>query len=740
MLRRSRRSASEAVSPGAALGTLVVFALLLVLAAAPRADASAGAFIKAYGWGVLDGADQFETCAATCQVGFPGGGAGQLYHPAGAATDSAGDVYVADIYNDRIDEFSPAGAFIKAFGWGVLDGADQFEICTTTCQSGILGGGAGQLYAPRGVAIAPSGDVYVADLGNDRIDEFSPAGAFVKGYGWGVLDGANQFETCTTTCQAGIAGAGAGELNEPWGVAIDPSGDVYVADSFNNRIAEFSAAGAFVKGYGWGVLDGANQFETCTTTCQAGIAGAGAGEFNGGPAGIATDSAGNVYVADFNNNRIDEFSPAGAFVKGYGWGVLDGASQFETCTTTCQIGIASYGAGELFEPTSIAIAPSGAVYVAEYGNARIDEFSAAGAFVEAYGWGVLDGADQFETCTTTCHSAIQGGGAGELFLPYGVTTDSSGDVYVTDYIDNRIEEFSPAATTNPVGPSPPVSPPSPSSGGWHAAISHGAGPMGSAPTAGADRAGEQFVFWKGTNGTLWDEWYIHSSWHGPAQITTAGRTLLSSPGVAVPPSGQQDVFWRGPGGNLWETTHTTHWTRRVNLGAGPLGSAPTAGADARGEVFVFWKGTNGALWEKWRTHGRWHRPAKIKIAGRMGSAPGVAVQSSGVQNVFWRGRDGDLWDARHTNRWHRPVNLGAGPLGSAPTAGADAHGDLFVFWEGTDGSLWDRWDLKGAWHGPAKITAAGRMGSAPAVAVHGDGEQDVFWRGTNGALWETWHP
>src|SRR5436305_13023410 len=91
----------------------------------------------------------------------------------------------------------PAGAFVKAYGWGVSDGASKFEICTSTCQAGQAGGGAGQLYSPTGVATDPSGDVYVAELVNHRLDEFSAAGAFVKAYGWGVSDGASRFETCT---------------------------------------------------------------------------------------------------------------------------------------------------------------------------------------------------------------------------------------------------------------------------------------------------------------------------------------------------------------------------------------------------------------------------------------------------------------------------------------------------------------------------------------------------------------
>ena len=181
---------------------------------------------------------------STCQAGIAGGGAGQLGDPDGVATDSSGDVYVADNGNNRIDEFSAAGAFIKAYGWGVSDGASQFETCTSTCQAGIAGGGAGQLYDPDGVATDSSGDVYVADTRQQRIDEFSAAGAFIKAYGWGVSDGASQFETCTSTCQAGIGGGGAGELDDPDGVATDSSGDVYVADVDNERIDEFSVGGA----------------------------------------------------------------------------------------------------------------------------------------------------------------------------------------------------------------------------------------------------------------------------------------------------------------------------------------------------------------------------------------------------------------------------------------------------------------------------------------------------------------
>ncbi|MGZ4249060.1 MAG: hypothetical protein ACXVUE_12240 [Solirubrobacteraceae bacterium] len=116
----------------------------------------------------------------------------------------------------------------------------------------------------------------------------------------------------TRWCLVGLAQSGS-----PKGVAVDSSGDVYVDDHFNKRIDQFSTAGAFVKTWGWGVADGAAQFETCTSSCHVGIPGGGAGQLNYAE-DLSTDDAGEVYVADTSNNRIDEFSPSGAFTEAWG--------------------------------------------------------------------------------------------------------------------------------------------------------------------------------------------------------------------------------------------------------------------------------------------------------------------------------------------------------------------------------------------------------------------------------------
>lgn len=427
-------------------------ALLGFLVVAPSASARV-VFSRAWGWGVRDGAHQLETCTAACRAGIAGPGAGQLSDPLDVAVAASGEAYVVDDGNNRIDEFSTGGAFTRAWGWGVLDGMSSFETCTTSCQAGMMGGGAGQFNNVLSITADPSGELYVADGNNQRIQEFSATGGFVKTWGWGVTNGMSEPELCMMTCQSGIRGAGAGQFQEPASIAADHSGNVYVSDLQNYRVEAFSEGSTFERAWGWGVADGASQFETCTSVCQAGVMGAGAGQFFNAD-GIAVDPSGHVYVTNTPNERLDEFSAEGTFIRGLGWGVKDGAHRFETCTTSCRRGIGGGGVGEFHFPEDVVTDSSGHVYVADTGNERIDEFSPGGRFMKAWGWGVKDGAHRFETCTTTCQGGLQGAGAGQLDVPTGLSTDASGSIYVADEDNERIDEFTviPPQTTITSGP------------------------------------------------------------------------------------------------------------------------------------------------------------------------------------------------------------------------------------------------------------------------------------------------
>jgi DNA-binding beta-propeller fold protein YncE len=264
----------------------------------------------------------FETCTtgSGCQAGQGGGGAGQLDSPDGIALDGAGNLYVADEQNQRIDVFATAGpSFVRAFGWDVAlpDGDAAFEACPAqgACQMGDSGGGAGQFDNPFDVAVDGAGSLYVTE-GNDRIDVFGTAGpTFTRAFAWGVETGASAFEVCTTGsgCQAGIGGAGAGDLDSPTGVAVDGSGSLYVSDFLNSRISTFGTAGpSFTRAFGWGVDTGASMFQSCTTasSCQTGIAGSGVGQIKQAY-GVAVDRCGAVWLSDSSNNRLQRFGEAG---------------------------------------------------------------------------------------------------------------------------------------------------------------------------------------------------------------------------------------------------------------------------------------------------------------------------------------------------------------------------------------------------------------------------------------------
>jgi hypothetical protein len=139
--------------------------------------------------------------AALPEFGTEGEGAGQFAEPNGIAIDhESGDVVLADTQNNRVEEFTSSGAFVRTWGWGVRDGKAEFEICEapSSCQAGLRGSGAGEFEQASGVAIDDSagvtqGDIYVVDRQNDRVDRFGPKGEFILSFGQ-AGPGPGQFE------------------------------------------------------------------------------------------------------------------------------------------------------------------------------------------------------------------------------------------------------------------------------------------------------------------------------------------------------------------------------------------------------------------------------------------------------------------------------------------------------------------------------------------------------------------
>lgn len=252
--------------------------------------------------------------------GAPGAGSGQLLDARGLAVSRAGDeLYVADWRNARINVFSPAGTFLRAFGANVSPlGGEGFEVCVTTCQAGAEGGARAQLRTPAGASVDGAGLLYVTEEFNSRVSVYDPRGpspSFLRARGWDVDpdDASAGFETCTTACRSGVDGVAGGQLIRPTDVEVDRAGTMTVMEFFGRRVSRFGTAG-FVDVFGGDVIGGNADvgFEVCAVSaaCKQGSFGAGSGELPS-PTATALDCRGAVWIADAQNNRVQRFAEAG---------------------------------------------------------------------------------------------------------------------------------------------------------------------------------------------------------------------------------------------------------------------------------------------------------------------------------------------------------------------------------------------------------------------------------------------
>ena len=253
---------------------VVAFAASLALAfAAPASAGKAVDRFVGFDAGVWGG--QFSFVGAPFNRQSPRGVA---VNEGGVGGAGVGDVYVADSGNHRVQVFSAAGVFKFAFGrdvvaeGGVGDaGVLSFEKCVVAldCKEGTVGGAGGEMFEPHAVAVnQATGDVYVRDRRNQRVQQFSATGAFVRAWGWDVVQTggvgddstapAGEFEVCSVAsqCQGGAGGSGVGQFGAfnsaagfaGTGIAVAPAGsaaagDVFVVDPQNRRVLRFNADG-----------------------------------------------------------------------------------------------------------------------------------------------------------------------------------------------------------------------------------------------------------------------------------------------------------------------------------------------------------------------------------------------------------------------------------------------------------------------------------------------------------------
>jgi len=370
--------------------------------------------------------------------------------PSGAAVDQNGVLYVADKYNNAIRKVAPGGITTTLAGSSGFSGSADGD------------GASAQFSLPSGVAVDSSGYVYVADTGNDTIRKVGPTGMVT-----------------TLAGTPGVVGSSDGtgptaQFNGPFGLAVDQSGNVYVADTGNDTIRRITPSGV--------------------VTTVAGVAGSfgnndgigSAAQFNA-PAAVAVDTAGNIYVSDtsslvaersiYRSNTIRKITPGGVVstlagaplpVDIVGDPVQPPPSQFSAD------GVGT--AARFNSPCGIAVDSGGNVFVADTGNETIRRMT--------------------PDCTVTTMAGTPGAtggqdgvGASALFNgPTGIAVDHNGNVYVVDSGNNTIRvgayNTAPSVRTEPSASSAIV----------YQTISNGSTIVFSAPTNGNPSPTYQWYF------------------------------------------------------------------------------------------------------------------------------------------------------------------------------------------------------------------------------------------------------
>ena len=416
------------------------------------------------------------TVAGTGEQGFSGDGglatSARLSNPTGVALDGAGNLYIADTDNKRIRRVSPAGVITTVPGGSnvdlvsiAADGTGNLYIVdsnTATVRSVSPSGAVAVVFStglsyPTGVAVDGAGILYVADSSHHRV---------VRRVGPSI------FTPVAGTGDSGFSGDGgvasSARLSAPVGVAVNPAGNLYIADRNNYRIRRMSApSGMSYSGIISTVAGNGNEW-------YSGDGGPATSAQISYPDGVALDGAGNLFISD--DHRIRRVSPSGIITTVAGTGVA-GYSGDNGPATSAQInapiGVVVDGAGNLFfadfhafcvrrvspagiittvagngkwgfsgdggpatsaqvsQPDGLALDAAGNLYIADWGNGRIRRVSPSGIIATVAGGG----------------SSLGDGGqatSARVSNPRGIAVDVMGNLYIAEQTGERIRRVSPA--------------------------------------------------------------------------------------------------------------------------------------------------------------------------------------------------------------------------------------------------------------------------------------------------------
>jgi trimeric autotransporter adhesin len=438
-----------------------------------------------------------ETLAGTGIRGFSGDGGpaaqAQLNSPYGLALDWQGNLYIADLGNARVRRVSPDGTITTIAGGGQLPPGGAHEGSPAAMMA---------LSAPRNLAFDTSGNLYISDFGGQRVYQMAVDGSLTTVAGTGVA-GASGDNGAAALAQlnapAGLAFDSQGALYiadsgnhlirkvahglissfaravTPTGLTFDGLGTLYVADISTGDIAVIPATGSPSSlavaavdvsfSSGTGVYASVANQAVLVSEKGAGTTVAGGGNMAHGdngpatearlnhPAGVATDAAGNVYIADRDNNRIRRVGLDGTITTVAGTGAAgnsgDGALAVDA---------------KLSGPESVTVDSSGNLYISDTGNQRVRKVTPDGKIAAATDLGLLspvyaiaDGSGNLYIADAGAGKILTAGSNGVpatlmtgLSSPRGLALDSIGNLYYTEAGAARVSVRSPAGTVTSI--------------------------------------------------------------------------------------------------------------------------------------------------------------------------------------------------------------------------------------------------------------------------------------------------
>ena len=313
----------------------------------------------------------------------------ELSQPMGVAVDASGDIYIADYANVLIRKVTVSTGIITTIagtGYYGFSGDNGLAINA-------------QVYGPEGIALDNSGNVYIADTWNNRIRKINSSTGIITTIAGDSIQGYNSDGILAT----------AAELYWPAGVVVDDTGNVYIADTYNNRVRKINH----------------------TTGIISTIAGTGLQTYNGDsilatdanvtPWGVAIDAGGNIFIADNGSARIRKIN--------HNTGII---------STIAGTGTNSYNGdgilaidAELHNPTQVVIDSSGNVYIAEPIGQRIRKINSSTGIINTIAGDSIQGYNGDNILATSA----------ELNAPYGIAIDLLDNVYIGDTYNNRVRKI-----------------------------------------------------------------------------------------------------------------------------------------------------------------------------------------------------------------------------------------------------------------------------------------------------------